>query len=457
MRSSGKERLSLAQSPGAARVGFAQVLRRRDFRLIWLAQSGSYIGDRLEEVAFWILIMRLANGSAAAVSLVLIASRLPRVILGPLAGVLVDRWDKRRAMVTCDLIRAAIILTAPFMPRPEFVYLLAFLMASVATFFDPAVLSAVPETLADKEEIVVANSISFSTKYITDLAGFAAAAVVVGIVGLAPAFYIDSFSFVFSAALISRVTVRLAPKPAAPGGTLKTAQRDAGEAPAPKRPGFWTLLMEGLRYHRANPTVLSLLISTSMALVAIGGINTLLVVAVPRLLGVPDHWLGYFVAVQAVGMFLVALALQPLTRLMNKARLIVLGYLIGGLAIVVLAFNHVVAMGFLIYFVMGLANTAFMAPAITWVQEITPFEFRGRVMALRLTLLNLIFAVFAPFFGWLADRLGLVPVLASAGLVMAASGVISAFLPGFRELCGLRPSLADADEDPSRRFPAQLG
>jgi hypothetical protein len=308
-------------------------------------------------------------------------------------------------------------------------------MASVATFFDPAVLAAVPETLGDREEIVVANSISFSTKYITDLAGFAAAAVVVGLIGLSPAFYIDSLSFLFSALLISRVAARFTPR------ATESARPPGPAAIAPKRPSFLAQLMDGLRYHRANPTVLALLISTSLALVAIGGINTLLVVAVPRLLGVPDHWLGYYVAAQAVGMFGVALALQPLTRILNKARLIVLGYLLGGVAIVALSQNHSVWFGFLIYFVMGLANTAFMAPAITWVQEVTPFEYRGRVMALRLTALNLIFALSAPAFGELADHLGLVPVLAAAGGFMVLAGLISAILPGFREFCGLGPGV----------------
>ena len=409
-----------------------------------MAQAGSYVGDRLEEVAFWLLTMRLAHGSAAAVSLVLIASRLPRIIFGPVAGVLVDRWDKRKVMVACDLIRAAIILTAPFLPRAELVYVVAFLMATVATFFDPAVFSAVPETLAAKEEIVVANSLSFSTKFITDLAGYSAAAVVVGALGLAPAFIIDAFSFVFSAALVSRVATRLAPKAAPAQG--------AQPQTTPARPSFWTQLLEGLRYHRANPTVLSLLVSTSMGLVAVGGINTLLVVSVPDLLGVPDHWLGYFVAVQAIGMSAVALALQPLIRIFNRARLIVLGYLVGGLAVIFLAFTRDAGSGFAIYFIMGLANTAFMAPAIIWAQEVTPFQYRGRVMALRLTVLNLIFAVSAPSFGALADIVGLVPVLAAAGGVMVLAGGISAFLPGFRELCfpPTRP------EKPGYSLPAQL-
>ncbi len=422
------------------------VLRHRDFRLIWTAQAGSYVGDRLEEVAFWLLAMRLANGSAVAVSLVLIASRIPHIIFGPVAGVLVDRWDKRRVMVACDVIRAGIILTAPFIPRAELVYVLAFLMATVSAFFEPAIFSAVPETLAGKEEIITANSLSYSTKFITDLAGYAAASVIVGAIGLGPAFFIDSFSFVFSAALISRVLTRLGPAPAATG-----AAEAAATAAAPARPTFLSELLDGLRYHRANPTVLSLLVSTSMGLVAVGGINTLLVVAVPHLLGVPDHWLGYFVAVQAVGMTVVALALQPLTRIFNKARLVVLGFLVGGLAIVTLAFTHDLATGFAIYFVMGLANTAFMAPTIAWAQEIVPFEYRGRVMALRLTVLNLIFAVSAWGFGMVADRVGIVPVLAAAGGVMAVAGVVSAFLPGFRALC-----FQPAPPEPHQSLPYQL-
>lgn len=427
-----------------SKTGFRSVLRHRDFRLIWTAQAGSYIGDRLEEVAFWLLAMRLANGSAAAVSLVLIASRLPHIIFGPLAGVMVDRWDKRRAMVACDLIRAGIILTAPFIARAELVYVLAFLMATVSAFFEPAIFSAVPETLTGKEEIVTANSLSYSTKFLTDLAGYAAASVVVGAIGLGPAFFIDSFSFVFSAALISRVVTRLAPARPTAGAeeaAATAATADAAAAPtavpaaAPARPTFLSELLDGLRYHRANPTVLSLLVSTSLGLVAVGGINTLLVVAVPHLLGVPDHWLGYFVAVQAVGMTAVALALQPLIRIFNKARLVVLGFLVGGLSIIALAYTRDVATGFAIYFVMGLANTAFMAPVIVWAQEIVPFQYRGRVMALRLTALNLIFAVSAPAFGVLADHLGIVPVLAAAGGVMVLAGIISAFLPGFRALC----------------------
>ncbi|MCL6581324.1 MAG: MFS transporter, partial [Firmicutes bacterium] len=89
------------------RVTFGQVLSRRDFFRVWSAHTVSLLGDRLTQVAIMIYVLELSGGSAALVSLSLAAPLLPYVLLGPFAGVFVERWDKRKVMVVCDLARAA--------------------------------------------------------------------------------------------------------------------------------------------------------------------------------------------------------------------------------------------------------------------------------------------------------------------------------------------------------------
>src|SRR5688500_1703163 len=95
-----------AQSP------YLRLFRNRNFSLLWVGQLISFFGDRIHVIALGALVA--SRGTALEVGVTFAATAIPSVVFGPLAGVLVDRWDRRRTMIICDLVRAGLVLAIPF-------------------------------------------------------------------------------------------------------------------------------------------------------------------------------------------------------------------------------------------------------------------------------------------------------------------------------------------------------
>ena len=117
-------------------VGLARDAR---FSAFWMAGTISLFGDRLHQIALGVMVFAL-TGSALQTGLVFLAATLPNLLLGPIAGTFVDRWDQKRVMIVSDLLRAALVLAIPFVVEVEIalVYVLAFVITTVSLFFRPA-------------------------------------------------------------------------------------------------------------------------------------------------------------------------------------------------------------------------------------------------------------------------------------------------------------------------------
>src|SRR5579859_2604863 len=126
------------------------VFRKRNFSLLWTAQFVSTIGSALTSLAAGILVYRL-TGSATSVGLMLMATALPTILVGLIAGVFVDRYDRKKIMVGADLIRAALVFAIPFIIPFSIVwlYVIVALSSTVSQFFDPAHESVLPEVASD--------------------------------------------------------------------------------------------------------------------------------------------------------------------------------------------------------------------------------------------------------------------------------------------------------------------
>ena len=130
----------------AAPLGARSVLRIPDFRRLWAAQGVSDIGDAVTNLTLLIVVTRL-TGSTAALAAMAIALAVPAIVVGPIAGVFVDRWDRRRVMLASDLIRAGLVLGFIFVASADrlwLMYLIAIAHATIGTFFTPARMAMIP-------------------------------------------------------------------------------------------------------------------------------------------------------------------------------------------------------------------------------------------------------------------------------------------------------------------------
>jgi len=137
------------------------VLRQRNFGLLWFGQFISAIGDWVLYIALPFYTFSL-TGSALATSAMFMASTLPRLLFGSVAGVFVDRWDRKKTMIVADLLRAVIVLLLLVVRSPEWlwlIYLSSFAQALVSQFFVPAKTAIVPH-LVSAEDLLTANTLN---------------------------------------------------------------------------------------------------------------------------------------------------------------------------------------------------------------------------------------------------------------------------------------------------------
>src|SRR5262245_27297676 len=202
---------AMAEEPSleAGEPGLAvrAVLQLRDFRLLWLAQIVSDFGDSLTTLALLILVNQL-TGSTAALATMAIVLAIPQVTFGLVAGVYVDRMDRKRIMIVSDLLRGFLVLGFTLVGSRDqlwLLYLIGFAQATIGTFFTPARGALTPH-LVPPTGLLAANSLAQTSRVIFGLLGTAAAGVLIGALGVFwPAFALDALTFFISALLVSRI------------------------------------------------------------------------------------------------------------------------------------------------------------------------------------------------------------------------------------------------------------
>ncbi len=222
--------------------------RNRNYRWTWLGQVVSEIGDHFNNVAVFSLALAVTR-SGLVVSGIMLARAVAVIVAGPAAGVVLDRLDRKRTMIASDLIRAAVaaaFILAARRPEPWLLYLLSGLLMFASPFFTSGRASILP-TIASREELHTANSLTQATQWTTlTLGAFLAGAAVMQF-GYEWAFFLNAVSFLYSAWSISRLRTS--------AGHFR-AQRAALTEAEVARP--WRDYAAGLRYMRVTPLILGI-------------------------------------------------------------------------------------------------------------------------------------------------------------------------------------------------------
>jgi MFS family permease len=227
-------------------AGFFELLRtNRNYRRMWSGQVVSEIGDHFNNIAVFSLALK-ATGSGLVISGVMLARAIPAVMAGPLAGVVLDRLDRRKVMIASDLVRALIALCFILTVRRSdtwLLYTLSGLLMFASPFFSSGRSSILPR-IANKEELHTANSLTQTTAWTTLTIGTMAAGLSVAQLGFEWAFVLNALSFLISASCVRGLRV--------PEGHFRPAAKSLTEADV-VRP--WHEYREGLRYMRSTPLI----------------------------------------------------------------------------------------------------------------------------------------------------------------------------------------------------------
>jgi hypothetical protein len=227
-------------------AGFLHLLRdNRNYRYTWAGQVVSEVGDHFNNIAVFSLALA-HTGSGMVVSGIMLSRAIPAVLAGPLAGVLLDRLDRKRIMIASDLIRSVVALgfiLALTWHGTWLLYVLSGLLMFASPFFTSGRASILP-TIASREELHTANSLTQTTQWTTLVIGAFLGAASVSHFGYQGAFVLNSISFLFSAGCIAKLKLK--------GGSFRAPKTALTEAEV-VRP--WHEYAEGLRYMRATPLI----------------------------------------------------------------------------------------------------------------------------------------------------------------------------------------------------------
>jgi MFS family permease len=381
---------------------YVSILRNnRDFRLLYIGQTISQLGDWFNAVAVYALLLDL-TGSATAVAWMMIVQFLPVAIFGPLAGVVVDRVNRRRLMIATDLVRGALILTLLFIRRPDQVWI-AYVVMAVAVgaqaFFEPARTATIPNVTAP-QDLLAANALSSATWSAMLALGASLGGLVTALAGRNVAFIVNALSFFASAAFIART------------------RYDATPPVAPRAEGFLALtgigdLIEGVRYVRQRSHVAALMLVKAGWGLA-GGVLLLLTIFGQRvfpLAGGSAAGIGVLYAARGVGAGLGPIALRWIIGQQPKRlrRTIGPAYFMVGVFYIALARAPSLWVAALCVLCAHFGGSILWVFSTVLLQMEVPDRFRGRVFATELALVTMMSSVSSYWTGRQLDRAGWSP------------------------------------------------
>jgi DHA3 family macrolide efflux protein-like MFS transporter len=380
------------------------------FSAMWLAQVISSLGDRIHQIALVFLVAHVTGSSPFALGLAFAAMTVPSFAVGPLAGALVDRWDRKRTMVGSDLARAALVAAIPAAANVHvsLVFGLVLLIAVCSTFFRPARTAALPAVVPHRD-LLAANSAMWVADTGSDLLGYGLGGLFVAFLGeaLSLAFFLDSVTYIVSAALVAAIVIPRA-------------------VPPKKRASIRADMAAGWHFLRKETVLFATTIQAAIAeygLGALTALSPLLVAALP--LGNVDAPTAYGFFEMSMGIGLVAggIVIGAVSDRLPKGPVIVAGFTAIGVALVFFALTRNLALALILAGLVGLANVSFVVPSQTIFQQRTPDEMLGRVVAIRLAAVNAVLAAAMATSGLLAELFGVHAVLGACGLLTAAVGL----------------------------------
>ncbi len=403
---------AVAAASPAPRLSPFSVFRKRDFRLLWSAQLVSTVGTALTDLAAGILVFRETH-SAFSVGLMFMATSIPTLVVGLIAGVFVDRYNRRTIMVAADLLRAAIVVSIPFLIHINIVllYVAIALVSTISQFFNPANDAVLPEVATD-EELSAANSWIMISSFGSTSVGFALSGLLAAAFDIDWAFYLDAVTFLISAFCLLFVRVG---KIEAEGDTSVRVVIDN--------------LKEGISTLVGTPVLRSLFISGAPVFLSFGLWNVLLLPFALNTLHATEFEYGLQEGVTSVGFVVGSLIMAKWADRFREGSWMVVSLIAMGLAGILYGLQTSIVIAIALVTLSGFFNAPSSVARRVIMQRETPRELRGRVFSAFAVLRDVMFLIGISLAG-LADVIDVRLLIVVSSCVLVAAGLWTAVLPG---------------------------
>ena len=403
---------------------FREVLSERNFFLLWVGQIISQFGDRLNQMILIAIVYARTPGSPFELAKFFSFTIIPSFFVSPIAGAFIDRWDKKRTMIVCDVLRALIVIAIPLLfadlkSSPSVpIYAAVFLIFAVSCFFLPARLSIIPD-LVSKEKLLVANSLFTVTAMIGAIFWLVVGGILVEMLKARGGLYLNSLIYLLSAAAIVFITGHRRRRKKAEGSVnieeiIKTSL--VGE------------IKDGIKYLAAHDEARFAFRMIFVLMAGAGAAYAVVIVFIQEAMGSMTRDLSLLGLFLGAGFFIGSIAYGRMGHRFSKAKSIFACLILCGISMC--AFTAVLkgTRSFLgasvVAMILGIAMAPIGISTNTLIHEMVDEKMRGRIFSSLGIAMNLAFLIFMLGAAKLAERIDSSWILYGVSVFYVVSGIL---------------------------------
>ncbi|HEX9612439.1 MAG TPA: MFS transporter [Candidatus Bathyarchaeia archaeon] len=412
----------------SVKPSFRRVLSNRPFSLLWAGQLVSQSGDFIFDVAAIWYVLQL-TGDPFKVGIAVATILLPAIFIGPIAGVYLDRFNRRDVMLASNIVQAAVagmIGILYSLGSLSFLILLVmlFVLNSGAQFVRPAVTAMIPG-ITEKEDLSTANSLFSLSTSVNQVAGYGIGGVVVLALGVAVPFYYDSLTFLFAAAMLSLITRSQ--------GAIPNSAHDPTSLSS-DHVSFREKFVQGLRFIRGSKFLIQLVIVGLVVNFFGAGIFALLAPYAKIVISGNAGTYGAMLTTYSVGAVIGSVLVGKLQLRNYVGKMLFAGVIGQGLVIVGIGFTTVLFLALALSFAIGVLQTMVNVPMTVLVQTRVPGDMLARVFSSLVALLTIVAPVSSALAGGLASSISIGGTFqVFGGLIVLACAVGYLFFRDLRD------------------------
>jgi MFS family permease len=392
-----------------------KILRRRNYSLLWFAGLISIIGDWSLNAALPYYVYQ-NTGSVLATGLMVIARTLPGALIGNIAGVLVDRWDRKWTMVVVNAIATFLVFSLLLVNTSQsiwFVYFVAFIESSIKQFFYPAEKALLP-VLVPNEYFVTANSLNSLNSNLAMFIGPSVGGMLMGFLGLKSVVIFDSITYLIAAIWISLISYT----------SEKILGKHLHTSPMNSLVSMWNDWKDGLRLSIQIRPISTVLVAAAIALLGDGMIQALLFLFVNMLKGGAMEY-GWILTMRGLGGLLGGLLFARFASIKNSHH--IFPWTLAGMGLLAMIMCNIpfLALSLISICLIGILAIGANVTSTTMIQNSAPNQYLGRIFGILGVLSSIVTLLGQGSSSILAGRFGVVPFLNLAGILYFLSGIIA--------------------------------
>lgn len=389
-----------------------------------LAQLISQFGDRVHQMALVGLIATRSPGSSFELAKLLAFTIIPVFIIGPIAGVYVDRWDRRKTLFVCDFIRCLLVLAIAFyfmnLDSILPLYAIVFLIFAFSRFYVPAKMAILPE-IVKKQDLHIANSISTVTGMVALVLGALLGGMIVENLGPKGGFIWDAVTFFISGLLVFTIPQfhkwRLSKTK-----IIKTSREVIGAHKT-----LWGEITEGITYIRSQKKILVIFVMMSVLFAAAGAVYVVIIVFIQQAFGTVTKDLGFLAVPLGMGLFLGSMGFAKFGAKISKWKVMFWSLILGGMMMTIFAAvvhtTHNRWLAATLALILGFVTGPMVIAANTVIHTVCATHMSGKVFAALEFVMHLAFVLAMLASSYTAEFIDRAWILMAVGVIFLSVGV----------------------------------